>query len=64
MVDRWFKAAQGFSPAKSAEDALDQFKKAIEKRNYRVAKDYLTGDYLEFFVKGSDRRRGAGRGSR
>jgi hypothetical protein len=53
MVDRWFKSAQGFKPAASAEDALDQFKKAIEKRKYDIARDYLTGDYLEFFTKGS-----------
>jgi len=54
MVDGWFKKAQGFTPAKSGEDALDQFKRAIEKRNYRVARDYLTGEYLEFFSKGAD----------
>ncbi|MGL4551233.1 MAG: hypothetical protein ACRC33_08595 [Gemmataceae bacterium] len=53
MVDRWFKAARGYSPAKSAEDAMDQFKRAIERRDYDVASDYLTGDYREFFVKGT-----------
>lgn len=53
IVDKWFKSARGYSPAKSAEDALDQLKRAIERRDYDVAKDYLTGDYQEFFAKGS-----------
>jgi hypothetical protein len=62
MVDRWFKAAQGFTPAKSPEDCLDQLKKAIEGRHYRIARDYLTGDYAELFVKGSADARELARG--
>lgn len=62
MVDGWFKAAQGYSPGKSPEDCLDQFKKAIEKRQYDIAKDYLLGDYAELFEKGSADARELARG--
>ncbi|MFQ3650000.1 MAG: hypothetical protein SNJ75_06680 [Gemmataceae bacterium] len=62
MVDRWFKAAQGFNPAKSPEDCLDQLKRAIEKRQYDIAKDYLTGDYAELFAKGAPDARELARG--
>ncbi|MBY0232907.1 MAG: hypothetical protein K2W96_26795 [Gemmataceae bacterium] len=55
FVSRWFRVAQGFSKATSAEDALDKFRKAIEKRNYDAAREYLTGDYLEQFNKGMER---------
>lgn len=52
VVNNWFNQAKGFGPATSAEDALDKFKRAIEKRDYDAAKQYLTGDYAEFFSKG------------
>jgi hypothetical protein len=62
IVDGWFKAAQGYTPAKSAEDCLDQFKRAMEKRQYDVARDYLSGEYRELFMKGADDARELARG--
>lgn len=52
FVQGWFDAARGYTPAKSADDALDKLRKAIEKRDYDAAKLYLTGPYLEQFEKG------------
>src|SRR5262249_47586670 len=51
FVDTWILKLQGFSPATSPEDALDKFKLAIEKRNYRAAKLYVTADYKEWLDK-------------
>jgi hypothetical protein len=62
IVDGWFKAAQGYNPAKSPEDCLDQFKRAITNRQYDVAQDYLAGDYLELFKKGAADARELARG--
>jgi len=51
-VKDWFFKAQGFTPATSANDALDKFKLAIEKRNFEAAsRYYLSGDYKEWFEK-------------
>jgi hypothetical protein len=52
FVQEWFHKAKGFTKATSAEDALDKFKQAIEKRDYKAASLYLGGDYKEFFDKG------------
>ena len=52
FVQDWFNKAKGYTKAKSAEDALDKFKQAIEKRDYQAASLYLSGDYREFFDKG------------
>lgn len=53
-VKQWMRSAKGFGPAKSAEDALDKFKQAIEKRDYDAAAQYLGGEYREFFEKSID----------
>ncbi len=52
FVKAWFQKASGFTPATSPEDALDKFKKALEKRDYEAAALYVTGDYKEFIDKG------------
>jgi hypothetical protein len=52
FVQRWFDSASGFTPATSPEDALDKFRKAIEKRRYDDARKYLTGDYLGSYEVG------------
>jgi hypothetical protein len=56
FVQDWFYKAQGYTKSTSAEDALDKFKRAVEKRDYQAASLYLGGDYKEFFDKG---RKGA-----
>src|SRR5262245_17282252 len=53
-VNGWIRSAKGFGPAKSADDALDKFRQAIEKRDYDAASQYLSGDYREWFEKGRD----------
>jgi hypothetical protein len=52
FVQDWFNKAQGYTAAKTAEEALDKFKQAMEKRDYQAASLYLGGDYKEFFDKG------------
>jgi hypothetical protein len=52
-VKKWFRTASGFTPATSPEDALDKFKRALEKRDFETAALYCSGDYKEFIEKGS-----------
>ncbi len=51
FVQDLFNKAGGYTKATSAEDALDKFRQAIEKRNYKAASIYLAGDYKEWFDK-------------
>jgi hypothetical protein len=53
-VNGWMRSANGFGPAKSAEDAMDKFRQAIEKHDYDAAGQFLSGEYKEFFDKGTD----------
>jgi hypothetical protein len=52
FVQDLFNKAGGYTKATSAEDALDKFRQAIDKRNYKAASIYLAGDYKEWFDKG------------
>lgn len=48
LVKKYFRSAQGFNIAKSPEECIDFFRKAIEKRKYDIAAElYVTGDYKE-----------------
>jgi hypothetical protein len=60
FVEKWFRTASGFTPATSGEDALDKFKRALEKRDYKTAAIYCSGDYKEFLEKASDDAKGIG----
>jgi len=46
-------AVQGFTPAKTPDEALDSFRRAIKERNYEAAKQYLGGEYFGQFDKGA-----------
>lgn len=47
-----FNAGRGYPAAKTPQEAVDGFKKAIKARDYDVAADvYLTGDYAEQMKK-------------
>lgn len=43
--------AKGYKEAKTANEAMDYFNKALENRDYESAADYLTGDYAVQFRK-------------
>jgi hypothetical protein len=60
FVQAWFRSARGYTPAKSAEDALAKFKKAIEERDYETAALYCTGPYQEWIAKGAKEARDLG----
>src|SRR5262245_29082982 len=47
FVERMFLAAAGYGPAKTPTDALDKFKEAIRKRNYKAAASLCTGEYAD-----------------
>jgi hypothetical protein len=50
-----FNMARGYPPAKTPQECVDGFKKAIENRDYAVASDvYCTGDYAEQLKKASE----------
>ena len=46
-------AAMGYTPAKTPDEALDSFRRAIKERNYEAAKQYLGGEYFGQFDKGA-----------
>ncbi len=39
--------AKGYTPAKSPEEALDRFRKAVKDRDYEAAASYCGGDFVE-----------------
>ncbi|MBI3409414.1 MAG: hypothetical protein HY040_13820 [Planctomycetes bacterium] len=39
--------AQGYTPAATPQEAMDQFRKAIKERKFNTAAKYCTGDYAE-----------------
>lgn len=48
-VKKWFragqKAAEGYGAAETPKEAIEYLNKALEKRKYEFAKDYLAGDF-------------------
>ncbi len=42
-------AAQGYTAAKTPDEALDGFRKALKERNYEAAELYLGGDFTSEF---------------
>jgi hypothetical protein len=46
-------AAMGYTPARTPDEALDSFRKAIKERNYEAAEQYLGGEYFGQFHKGA-----------
>jgi hypothetical protein len=46
--------AQGYKDAKTPEEALDYFRKAIKERKFGTASKYLGGEYYEQFTKAAE----------
>lgn len=46
--------ASGYGPAKTPDEALDKFKKAVKARDYATASGYLGGTYGEQMQRGAD----------
>lgn len=44
-VDEGVGVASGYTPAKTPTEAMDKFRSAIQKRDYKYAKVYVTKDY-------------------
>ena len=53
-VDKGRQYAAGFTPAKTPAEALDRFREAIQKREYKFASTYCTGPYAELLAKSHD----------
>jgi hypothetical protein len=51
---------EGYGPAKSPREAMDQFLKAVKARNYNAAAVYATKDYAEELTKAHDGARALG----
>jgi hypothetical protein len=48
IVKKWFRAAGGYTPAKTPNECLEKFKECMKARDYETASDlYLTGEYKE-----------------
>lgn len=50
----WVGIATGYGPAKTPDEALDKFKKAVKARDYATASKYLGGPYGEQMQRGAD----------
>lgn len=44
----------GFGTAKTPQECADRFRKAVEKRNYKMAAKYCTKDYAEQMIKAGE----------
>jgi hypothetical protein len=51
---------EGYPPAKSQREAMDQFLKAVKARNYKAAAVYSTKDYADELIKAHDGARALG----
>jgi hypothetical protein len=51
---------EGYGPAKSQREAMDQFLKAVKARNYKAAAVYSTKEYAEELTKAHDGARALG----
>ena len=49
----YFQMARGYSPAKTPEEALEKFNKAIKERDYYTASEYCAGDFGKQMQKAS-----------
>jgi hypothetical protein len=45
---------EGFTPAKTPNEAFEKFREACKKRNYKAAAKYCTGNYLEQIDKAAE----------
>jgi hypothetical protein len=54
VVNSWIQKSKGFTLAKTPDEALDKFRKAIKERDYESAKLYVAGDYLEQLKLGGE----------
>ena len=54
IVQKWFRAASGFSPAATPQEAIDRFRECLKKRDYKTAAEvYCAGDYREQMLRGA-----------
>src|SRR5258708_4363536 len=49
----FFQMARGYSPAKTPEEALEKFAKAVKERDYVSASEYCAGEYGKQMHKGA-----------
>jgi hypothetical protein len=47
------KQASGYTPAKTPDEAVDKFRKAIQNHDFETAAGYLGGDYAEQMQRGA-----------
>ena len=53
-IDKGLATAAGYTPAKSPQEAMDQFRKAIQERKYKFAAIYVTKPYGEQLERAHD----------
>jgi hypothetical protein len=60
LLRRGQNIAEGYKPARSPSEAMEQFRKAVKDRNYQAAALYCTGDYAEELKRNHDMARRIG----
>jgi hypothetical protein len=57
LFKKTYAEARGYEPARSPQQAIDLFKKAMKERDYEIAAEYCTADYAEQLRKGATEAR-------
>src|SRR5437763_1715992 len=60
FVKPYFRTATGFTEAKTPEEALEKFQKALAARDYETAALYCTGDYKDVLQRNKEDARSLG----
>jgi hypothetical protein len=55
FVKAWLRQASGFTPAKTASEAVEKFREAIRKRDYETAALYTGGEYKQYLEMGAEK---------
>jgi hypothetical protein len=60
FVKPWFRTATGFTEAKTPEEALEKFKRALAARDYETAALYCSGNYKDVLERNKEDARALG----
>jgi hypothetical protein len=59
-IEEGTRLVEGYKPAKTPSEAMEQFLKAVNARDYKTASTYCTGQYAEYLAKANDAARAVG----
>ncbi len=54
QAEETVQTIKGYTPAKTPQEAMEKFEKAIKERDYKAAAKYVSADYAKLLKKGHD----------